>query len=60
MIWMPRRLHAEIELNAKDPSNIEITEIRIVIPAGKNKEKIRNYIDDMFLGKSVVMVSEAE
>ena len=55
-----KEIACEIELDAKDPSNIEITEIRIVIPAGKSKEKIRNYIDDMFLGKSVVVVSEAE
>ena len=53
-------LSSKFDLDAKDPSNIEITEIRIVIPAGKSKEKIRNYIDDMFLGKSVVVVSEAE
>lgn len=53
-------LTCEIELDAKDPSNVEITEIRIVVPAGTNKEKIRDYIDDMFLGKSIVVVSEAE
>ena len=55
-----KELTCEIELDAKDPSNVEITEIRIVVPAGTNKEKIRDYIDDMFLGKSIVVVSEAE
>lgn len=50
----------EIELDTRDSSNIEITKISIQIPAGKNKDKIRNYIDDMFLGRSIVVVSEVE
>lgn len=55
-----KEIDCEIELDAKDSSNIEITKITIVIPSGKNKDKIKNYIDDMFLGKSMVVVSEAK
>lgn len=50
----------EIELDARDPTSIEITTITLVLPPGKNKEQIRSELDEMFLGRSTIVVSEGE
>lgn len=50
----------EIELDTTDLSNIEITKIILGLPSSKNHENIKNYIDEMFLGKSEIIISEGD
>ena len=53
-------ISCEIALNARDPTNIEITTITLVLPPGKDNEKIRKELDEMFLGRSTILITEGE
>lgn len=54
------RVTCEIELDARDISNIEITTIALVLPPSENEEKIQRELEEMFLGRSTILVSEEE
>ena len=57
-----KEIDVEIRLDAADLSAIEITEIHVTIPKrkGVDAKKIRAYLEEMFLGKSAVYVTERE
>lgn len=55
-------ISVETVLDTQNPESIEIREIHVVIggECSVSFEKIRNDLDEMFLGKSLITVSSAE
>ena len=55
-------ISVETVLDTQNPESIEIREIHVVIGGERSVsfEKIRNDLDEMFLGKSLITVSSAE